>query len=521
MMRKSGFHTQKTSPQLREAIDLIRPSVIVSLAHDGPFWTDVKRAHPKMLLIGRRWEEEQDWRNVDPRTWAEKCASLGMPYDAFITRNEPEDIHNWITMDLAARHDDWCCQFRRRIVELGYEAVALNVPTGHFHRNAVVNLFPNICQTYRFIGLHEYSARVMWDQDPKKQRHPNQVPKNEGNLIGRWYCQRYRDWHDGIIARWPERAGKFEMIITECGITYGVMETPRFGDVGWQTDLGIPEYMASLIWYFTEMNLDTYCRGGAIFMVGVDDWKRWNTFETLHVANRLLEVPETHITPIPDNGGNGEEHPMDIRIYDFDTSPAPNAPTRDWAWLRSVFGDIQVHPIEKKAGLELKEGDIIYKLVYLDAVRGATSVITNVRDQAGKPIQNETAIFGWSQAPKLEIPSKPWFWTTIGVPGPTNVNGDCGPSMGKGAYYSPADGQRGPHWVWIAGKPADYVDGLGMISGTFHDHVNLGYMAMPYKPDDNGNGENGQQLKELIVTLRSFADHQRGAWQDLYEALES
>ncbi|NIO70917.1 MAG: hypothetical protein GTN71_18255, partial [Anaerolineae bacterium] len=86
---------------------------------DRDFWWGVKQDLPEVFLIGRRYEEDRDWRAVDPRWWAEQCAALEMPYDAFITWNEPTDVYNDITLELAARHDDWCCEFRQRMVELG------------------------------------------------------------------------------------------------------------------------------------------------------------------------------------------------------------------------------------------------------------------------------------------------------------------------------------------------------------------------------------------------------------------
>jgi hypothetical protein len=491
-MRKSGFHVQQTSTQLMEAILAVEPTVIVSLAHDYKFWLDVKAALPDTLLIGRLYEDDQDWRAVDPWYWAEACAFLGMPYDAWITWNEPTDVYNGMSFDLAAQHDDWCCEFRRRILELGYEAVALNVPTGHFHRNAIVNLFPQVCQTFHYIGLHEYSARVMWDQDPEKRRHPDDVPYNEGDLIGRWYCQRYRDWYAGIVQRWPERAGVVSMIPTECGIAYGVMKA-GYGDVGWQTDLGISEYMRSLRWYFEEMNQDDCCPGGAIFMVGFADHK-WASFETLPYYQRLLEIAEVGHGPPPENGGDDMKG---IRIYDFDHGPG-DAQTVDEAWLMETFGNVQVHDAVARFGLQ--PGDWYYKLVYLDARVGDANIIINVRDEDGQPVEGAVTVFGWPDAPPHGL-SPDWQWTETGVPGPTNAKGDAGPGLGPGAYYSPDKGERGPHFVWIAGLPSDYVDGLGMLGMTNHAHLNLGYRAVQVGEEEEEENGESPASGEITVTV--------------------
>jgi hypothetical protein len=182
-----------------------------------------------------------------------------------------------------------------------------------------------------------------------------------------------------------------------------------------------------------------------------------------------------------------------------------------WDWVRDTFGDVQVKAIEDKEGLTLQEGDVVYKLVYLDARLGDANILINVRDEDGNPVQGETVMFGWPDAPAHGHPDKPSNWTESGVPGPTNENGDVGPGLGTGAYYSPADGERGPHFVWVYGLPSDYVDGLGMLAMTNHAHLNLGYRAVewiePEPPDD------------LQEKLRAFAEAQAAAWQALADQL--
>jgi hypothetical protein len=203
------------------------------------------------------------------------------------------------------------------------------------------------------------------------------------------------------------------------------------------------------------------------------------------------------------------EEEMDIKIYDFDHSPGPDAPTVDWDWVRDTFGDVQVHPIEEK--ITLQEGDVVYKLVYLDARLGDANIIINVRDEDGNPIQGETVMFGWPDAPAHGHPDKPSNWTESGVPGDTNVNGDVGPGLGPGAYYSPADGERGPHWIWVYGLPSDYVDGLGMLPGTNHAHLNLGYRAMVVGEEEQPPVELADRLDAVIAELVQIRDELRGA----------
>jgi len=481
-MRKCGFHVQATSNELRQAIASVQPTTVVSLAHDYSFWRGVQRDHPDIFLIGRRYEEGVDWRDRDPRGWAEQCADLEMPYDAFITYNEPEQIHNELSADLAARHDDWCCEFRRRILELGYQAVALNVPTGHFHRNAIINLFPNICQEFDYIGLHEYSARAMWDQDPKKQRTPEEVPMNEGDLIGYWYCQRYRDWHDGIVQRWPEREGRFKMIVTECGVAYGVIN--GYGDVGWQTDMSEQQYVNSLRWYFWEMNEDDYCLGGAIFMVGAAEPK-WNSFETLPLWRRLLEIPE-----ITENGGNGD---MTIKVYDRNGAEK----TLDWASQEYGF---------KYRQADVQPGEKVFRLVEVREKTGPSTHIAAVMDEDGSPLAGARVAFYWPDAPAIDDPSSHDWYTKAQV-GTVNENGEVGNGMGGGAYVG--RGGCGPHAVWVhhANIPSDLHECIGMIAGTPHDHLDTKFQLMTVEENGNGNGPTPpDDIGEFIAAVKAEVD---------------
>jgi len=266
----------------------------------------------------------------------------------------------------------------------------------------------------------------------------------------------------------------------------------------------VDQYLASLRWYFGEMNQDDYCLGGAIFMMGFADHK-WASFDTLPFWQRLLEISE--VAAVESLLEEPEEE-MDIKIYDFDHSPGPDAPTVDWDWVRDTFGDVQVHPIEEK--ITLQEGDVVYKLVYLDARIGDANIIINVRDEDGNPIQGETVMFGWPDAPAHGHPDKPSNWTESGVPGDTNVNGDVGPGLGPGAYYSPVDGERGPHWIWVYGLPSDYVDGLGMLPGTNHAHLNLGYRAVVVGEEEQPPVELADRLDAVIAELVQIRDELRG-----------
>ena len=187
-----------------------------------------------------------------------------------------------------------------------------------------------------------------------------------------------------------------------------------------------------------------------------------------------------------------------VEIYDFNNNPFdPNATTRDWPWLATIFGpDLGIDEIEGKEDVDLQPGDLIYKVAWLDCKVGTTGLGIHVEDADGNLEQGKLPVFGWPGAEAHGLPATWKLWTDNGVYGPTNENGDVDPGMGTGAYYDwteidPDTGElgKGPHFVWVWDLPSDQVRGLGML--TWHPdvegnhlHVNIGYRAEIYQGEE-------------------------------------
>lgn len=62
-------------------------------------------------------------------------------------------------------------------------------------------------------------------------------------------------------------------------------------------------------------------------------------------------------------------------------------------------------------------------------------------------------------------------WPEGQVKQETDGNGQTGFGMGGGAYYHPEKGEPGPHSVWIDAPCTEIINGLGMIAGTNHNHL--------------------------------------------------
>ena len=90
------------------------------------------------------------------------------------------------------------------------------------------------------------------------------------------------------------------------------------------------------------------------------------------------------------------------------------------------------------------------------------------------------------------------------VGGPTDVNGNVGFGMGRGAYYWPDQGQTGPHAVWVYGATtrSDLVQGLGMVGGTNHDHFDVEFVKLDEDsgPVDPPNGDECP-VEEILAEL--------------------
>lgn len=339
-------------------------------------------------------------------------------------------------------------------------------------------------------------------------------------MVGWWYTLRYRGWHDAIVAFWPWREGQFEILMTECGVAYGVMGY-TFDDVGWQTDMSEEQYVNSLKWYFGEMNEDPYARGGAIFIVGAAD-KKWSSFETLPLVQGLTEIAEVgQVAPQPEPPSQQPEEVDMIKVYDLEQQEQ----NLDYA--------VEKYGIEVERA-EVKPGQLVWRVVELWEKTGYTALITQTLGEEGLPMANVDVAFYWPDAPDppdppTDVTEHDWYGNF--VHGPTNVNGDIGPGMGKGAYHGIGEG--GPHAVWIRDPdiPSDIVRKLGMLAGTFHDHldqkfrlVRVGEEPEPEptpQPTPTPPGQPGEALT-LIAEIRQRLDRLEivlQEWDQLAEEL--
>jgi hypothetical protein len=159
---------------------------------------------------------------------------------------------------------------------------------------------------------------------------------------------------------------------------------------------------------------------------------------------------------------------MDIKVFDLEYAE------RDFEYAKSKYG-----VAFRRA--EVAPGQQAYRLVELWEKTGHTSLITQVLNEDDSPMANVDVALYWPGAPDPPDPPTevyPHDWYRNFVHGSTNVNGDVGPGMGPGAYHG--EGEGGPHAVWVRDPniPSDICDNLGMLAGTFHDHLDQKFKLM-------------------------------------------
>jgi len=427
-MNKLGCHVQRLTVGILDWIELAQPRVVVWLGPSQDGVDEIRRRSPGTFVVGRKYERERDWQsNAGPYRWADECAAMAQ-CDAWICWNEPFG-HD--AAHLFGAFDEWMVHFRERMLQHGMEAVAFNFGTGNFtaaeDRVKVSEAFPRACAQFRYFGVHEYH----WPDLPS-------------GLI--WHVLRFPAWYDDI------GRDDVEFVITECGLTQAVhVGRP---DRGWQDDVADApsdeEYLRTLAWYNERLCRIPYVMGAAVFNWGGYGW------ETFEHADHPIRFDMAKLDASTNGGGV-----MDIKVYDMEYKE------RDWNWAVKKYG-----VGHRKAAAQ--PGQKVYRLVALQEQRGNTSLKTKVLDEDGQPLANVDVAFYWPGAPDPPDPPTDVYgydWHGNFVHGPTNVNGDVGPGMGTGAYHG--EGEGGPHAVWVRDPEirSDICEKLGMLAGTFHDHL--------------------------------------------------
>jgi len=189
---------------------------------------------------------------------------------------------------------------------------------------------------------------------------------------------------------------------------------------------------------------------------------------------------------------------MEIRVFDWQGNE------RDMAYLTAKYGDFILQQAADGEGPA-------YKISVLrEKVNTAATLVVQVMDDTGAPLEGITVAWYWPDAPHDAnagplggVP--PQMNANRCVTGVTNPAGDVGFGMGAGAYYWPQQGQIGPHGTWIHGATtrSDVIYGLGMVAATNHDHFDVQFTLVddggtePPEPPEPGECPTEEILAEL------------------------
>lgn len=319
MNHKYGFHVNRPSADVLDAVERIRPQVLKGVEHDVGFWKEVRAIVPDAFIIGRVVVDphEQDKFADDPtgtgQAFAERILALeankvnyeGRPlFDAWESYNEvfPESE----PPDKKKRYNEFQVAFAEPIIQAGFEPIAMNFATGNLLGDDLLDYFQGTLETHNYLGFHEYDWPTMW-----RLHYQNIQEKGEA---GMWLALRYRRVMDEVR---PVYGDKHTVIITECGMTQGVFPWLGGQDVGWRStptvsqqgveeirgvlqdlkadprfgieiDLdwfgmgrSVPEeiYWQSLMWYNDELMKDQYVQAALLFVVGAIH--PWESFDHL------------------------------------------------------------------------------------------------------------------------------------------------------------------------------------------------------------------------------------------------
>lgn len=465
LISKIGIFIQDVSSGLY-LVEKYKPVTVLLMDAKAEQIQWVRDISPSTKVIFWKHEGDRDWKTEDPEQWAEAIWEQvkECPPDYTYYWNEP--LWHGAFGDFPD-FDDRQSRFIRRMRQLSSGQVKVGAfcfAEGNFTLEGpdIPSNFPKSMDEAEIVFIHEY-----WK------------PRLSSPGMKGYHCQRWEYWLEQF-----DRVGRGDLpiAVTEFGLTMAVGDGL---DVGWMSEeaklAGVTDqaYLDDISQYHAYCCQET--RVPFILPFLCKPWPgQWGTFD---LTFRSEIIDEVMAMRVPKPEPTPEEEEM-IKVYDF--THGLGSPTyHDLAWLRSYFGNVVVHQPK-----ELRSGDPYWRIVWLDCTVGPTACIIHTDDENGNPLENILTVFYWPTAESLEdqgLALLPHGWTDRGAVGPTNVNGDCGPSYGPGAYYDPAQGEEGPHSVWIydPDRPAQHITCLGML--TAHPDVegnhlkfNIGYQLTVY-----------------------------------------
>lgn len=297
---KLGLFISRNDPRIFDLLSTGNVALIKTLEYDPNFVTDIKRASPKTLLVGRLDLPQLDLGSLaDPEGAARAFADRLLPiateprrkaaFDGWEAYNEPVPGD----AEQMARLARFEAERTRLLAGQGIRSVIGNFGTGQ----PPLELWPHFrpaleaaIQHRGYLGLHEYSAPTMQFGTPQDPLGWSTDPAQEG-----WLTLRYRKVYRGYL---QPNGLNVPLLLTEVGIDGLVTNRPGPAGKGWKDfgaywdELGMGSdapgnYMEQLAWYDAQLQQDPYVLGAAIYAAAAS--QGWDTYEILGEVEPFLK----------------------------------------------------------------------------------------------------------------------------------------------------------------------------------------------------------------------------------------
>lgn len=265
---------------------------VKTMEYDSNFVTDIKRASPGTLLVGRIDLPQIDLSNLsEPQAAAQAFADRLLPiateprrlaaFDGWESYNEPTPSDP----EQMARLAEFEAHRTRLLAAAGVRSVVGNFSAGMPPLEWWPQFRPALeaaIEHNGFLGLHEYAAPTMQVGTPQEILGWGADPLQEG-----WLTLRYRKVYRGYLE--PNNL-LLPLLLTEVGVDGQVGNRPGPAGLGWRdfgdywAELGMGtdapgNYMELLAWYDAQLQQDPYVLGAAIFAAAASPG--WETYEVL------------------------------------------------------------------------------------------------------------------------------------------------------------------------------------------------------------------------------------------------
>lgn len=301
---KLGLFVGWFHPRIMDLIATGNVALLKTLELDPAFLADVRARSPKTIIVGRVDLKQTNLGQADPAAEARHAVEAVLPLalderraglvDAWEGFNEPVPGDEAQMQKLAALEVERV----RLLAEKGLRAVVGNFGAGQPPLEWWPAFRPALeaAQAHGgYLGLHEYSAPTMWFNTNRDPLDTRADPADEG-----WLTLRYRKVYRQFIRPWGLR---LPLVLTEIGVDGMVTDRPGPPGKGWMdfggywAELGMgPDaagnYVEQLAWYDSELQLDDYVQGAAIFaMTAFDGWQSYELLnEPAPILHQYLSV---------------------------------------------------------------------------------------------------------------------------------------------------------------------------------------------------------------------------------------